>query len=130
MSKSPSIEISQPRLFTTGAVLALHAYNILLVAPVFAALFAVSLMKLSALTVVLPFLAIVATTWFLPFGLGNPHVTRVVRSLKAPESAANRYIVQLTVFPRLRSGLRALLEDADDVGYLTITSDGLDYQGD
>jgi hypothetical protein len=40
------------------------------------------------------------------------------------------FIVQLTLTPRIRSGLRAILEDADDIGYLTFTETKLLFQGD
>ena len=38
--------------------------------------------------------------------------------------------MQLSLSPRLRSGVRALLEDADDIGYLTFTGKGFSFQGD
>ena len=72
-----------------------------------------------------------ATAFFLPFGLGNTHVARLVRSLNPGASRdEDGFIVQLTVSPRLRSGLRALLEDADDIGYLTFAANELRFQGD
>ncbi|MCX6926027.1 MAG: hypothetical protein NT154_22885, partial [Verrucomicrobia bacterium] len=40
------------------------------------------------------------------------------------------FIVQLTVSPRIRSGFRAALEDADDIGYLSFSDTGLVFQGD
>jgi hypothetical protein len=128
---SAKIEIARPRLFTTGAVVIVNAYGGLLIAPVFLSILAVSVIKLGVLTVLIPLLAVAATAYFLPFGLGNTYITRLVRSLN-PGAGQNGdgFVVQLTVAPRLRSGLRALLEDADDIGYLTLSGSELCFQGD
>ena len=80
-SDSAKIEITQPRLFTTGAVAVVNAYGILLITPIFSAIIVVSVIKLGVLTVLIPLLVLAATAFFLPFGLGNTHVTRLVRSL-------------------------------------------------
>jgi hypothetical protein len=130
-SDSAKIEITRPRLFTAGAVAVVNAYGLLMITPIFSAIIAVSVIKLSVLTVLIPLLALAATVFLLPFGLGNTHVARLVRSLK-PGVGQNEdgFIIQLTVTPRLRSGLRALLEDADDIGYLTFGCRALCFQGD
>ena len=130
-SDSAKIEITRPRLFTTGAVAVVNAYGLLMITPIFSSIIVVSVIKLSALTVLIPLLALVATAFFLPFGLGNPYITRLVRSL-SPGAGRNSdgFIVQLTLSPRLRSGLRSLLEDADDIGYLTLSGKELCFQGD
>jgi hypothetical protein len=83
--------------------------------------------------VLIPFSMIAVATFFLPFGNGNPSVARLVRSLPdAPDAKSGppSFITQVTVTPRLRTGLRAVVEDADDVGWLTIGDDGLSFQGD
>jgi hypothetical protein len=130
-SNSATIEIAQPRLFTAGAVLAVSAYGILLAVPFFVAILVVSLIKFGILTAVIPLLVVAATAYFLPFGLGNAHVTRLVRSLNpAAGKSEDGFIVQLTLSPRIRSGLRAILDDADDVGYLSFTESELLFQGD
>jgi len=130
-SNSATIEIAQPRRFTTGAVMAVSAYGILLAAPFFIAILAVSLIKFGILTLLIPFLVVAATAYFLPFGLGNTHVTRLVQSLNpAAGKGGDGFIVQLTLSPRIRSGLRAILDDADDIGYLSFTGSGLLFQGD
>jgi hypothetical protein len=130
-SNAVTIEVTQPRLFTTGAVVAVNAYGALLALPVLLSVLLVSVTQFSLLTALIPLLVVVATAYFLPFGLGNTHVTRLVRSLNpaAAQDAAG-FIVQLTLSPRLRSGLRALLEDADDIGYLTVRGDELLFHGD
>jgi hypothetical protein len=38
--------------------------------------------------------------------------------------------VQLTLSPRIRTGIRSALEDADDVGYLSFSGSGLVFRGD
>jgi hypothetical protein len=130
-SDSAKCEITRPKLFTAGAVAAVNAYGVLMITPIFSAIIAVSVIKLSVLTVLLPLLALATTAFFLPFGLGNTYVARLVRSLNPRAgSSGEDFIVQLTVSPRLRSGLRALLEDADDIGYLTFRGNELCFQGD
>jgi len=125
------IEISEPRLFTAGAVAIVNAYGLLLVAPIFASILVVSVIKFGVLTVLIPALMVAATAYFLPFGLGNTYVTRLVRSLNsAAGNGADGFVVQLALSPRLRGGLRAILEDADDIGYLSFSGTELRYQGD
>ena len=130
-SKAATIEIAQPRLFTVGAVAVVSAYGALLALPFFVSVLVVSVIRFSFLTALIPLLALAATAFFLPFGLGNTHITRLVQSL-SPAAAQPRegFIVQMTLSPRLRSGLRALLDDADDIGYLTFSGNELLFQGD
>jgi hypothetical protein len=130
-SDSARIDITPPRLFTGSAVAVVNAYGMVLVLPIFSAIMVVSVIKLSALTALIPLLALAVTAFFLPFGLGNTHITRLVRSLH-PGAGQNEdgFVVQLTISPRLRSGVRALLEDADDIGHLTFSASGLSFQGD
>ncbi len=126
-----TIEVTQPRRFTLGAVLVVSGYGLLLVLPLFVSILVVSLLKFGLLTVALPLAVVAATALFLPFGLGNTHVTRLVTSLNpAAGGSGNGFVVQLTLSPRIRSGLRAILEDADDIGYLSFTGTGLVFQGD
>ena len=130
-TNTAKIEIAQPRVFTPGAVLVVSAYGVFLVVPILVSMLVVSLLQFGMLTVIIPFLAIAVTASFLPFGLGNSYVARLVRSLKpAGGSDAQGFIVQLTLSPRIRSGIRAVLEDADDIGYLSFSGSGLLFQGD
>ena len=130
-SAEATIEVAQPKLFTTGAVMAVSAYGLLLAAPIFTSILVVSVIKYGILTLLIPLLVVAATAYFLPFGLGNTHVTRLVQSLNpAAGKSEDGFIVQLTLTPRIRSGLRAILEDADDIGYLTFTETKLLFQGD
>jgi hypothetical protein len=125
------IEIAPPKLFTMGAVLVVCAFGILLGIPVLISVLAVSLMRPGILSLLIPLLVIAATAYFLPFGLGNAYVARLVRSL-TPTTDKNQagFVVQLTLSPRIRSGIRAVVEDADDIGWLSFTASELIFQGD
>src|ERR1035437_8847666 len=130
-SNAVTIEIAQPRLFAAGAVAVVNAYGILLVVPLFIAILVISLIKFGFLTILIPFVALAATAYFLPFGLGNTYVSKLVRSLNpAARKSEDGFIVQLTLSPRIRSGFRAILDDADDIGYLSFTESELLFQGD
>ena len=127
----PTIEIDKPRLFTLGAAIVVNAYGLLLVAPLFASILVVSVIPFGFMTLLIPVLVVAASAVFLPFGLGNTHITRLVRSQNpAANPSGDGFIVQLTLSPRLRSGLQATLEDADDIGYLSFSATGLVFQGD
>jgi hypothetical protein len=92
---------------------------------------AVSLLKLSALTFLIPALAIALTTYLLPFGLGNPHVIKRVGPKPATRGDGEEvFLVQVMLRPRIQHGLRALIEDADDFGWLRLNASGLVYEGD
>jgi hypothetical protein len=79
----------------------------------------------------LPLLTIAVATFFLPLGFGNPYIARLVQRLRnSPNSPKEMFVVQLTRMPRSRSGLLALLEDADDIGLLHFTDSALVYTGD
>jgi hypothetical protein len=128
---STTIEISQPQQFKMGAVVTVTAYGLLLVAPIFVSMLVVSVMPFSMLTALIPLFVLAASAFFLPFGMGNTHITRLVRSFNALAGKGEEgFVVQLTLSPRLRTGLRATLEDADDIGWLTFTSTGLLFAGD
>ena len=130
-STTATIEIAQPKLFTAGAVVTVSAYGILLAVPLLIAILVVSVINYGILTLLIPFLVVAATAYFLPFGLGNTHVTRLVQKLNpAAGKSEDGFIVQLTLSPRIRSGLRAILDDADDIGYLSFTGTELLFQGD
>jgi hypothetical protein len=129
-SASPgNVEVASPKAFTSGAILVIAACGVLLVTPVLLSLLAVTVIKLGLMTVLIPLLTMAATAYFLPIGLGNPVVRKLVRSHKLDESE-DGFIVQMTLSPRIRSGLRALVEDADDLGYLSFTDSDLVFQGD
>lgn len=129
--KPATIEVAPPKLFTTGAVVAVNAYGAMLAVPVVLSVLAVSVTNVGLWTGLIPLCVVAATAYFLPFGLGNTHITRVVRSFNSAAARGEEgFVVQLTLSPRLRSGFRALLEDADDIGYLTFSGNELHFQGD
>jgi hypothetical protein len=130
-SGTGSVEILPPRVFTPGAILLIATFGVLLVAPVLLSLLAVTLIKLSIFTVLIPLLTMAVTAYFLPCGLGNPVARRLVRSLGVgANEEKDGFIVQVTMSPRIRSGLRAVIEDADDLGYLSFTDSELVFRGD
>jgi len=118
------------------------------------------MMRLSLWTMLLPLLTLAATAWFVPIGQGNSHIKRRLRldrvaqafnsalsptsksagSGNSSEQASTdtsidlktcaTYVVQLSLTPRLRKGLRAALEDADDFGYLSFGEEGFTFDGD
>ena len=125
------ITVRQPQRFAGGAILVTCVYGVALMIPALLAAMAVSVMPLGVGTILIPLLAVSLATVFLPFGFGNPYVARLVRSLPPPEGVeAGSFIVQLTLRPRVRSGLPALLEDTDDVGWLGFSADALVFRGD
>jgi hypothetical protein len=127
--KPGDMEVTSPKAFTSAAILVIAGCGVLLVAPVLVSLLAVTVIKLGMLTVVIPLLTIAGTAYFLPFGLGNPIVRKLVRSQNL-DTSEDGFIVQMTLSPRIRSGLRALVEDADDLGFLSFTNTDLVFKGD
>jgi hypothetical protein len=130
-SNAARIEIVPPARFGVGAQLAVNACGMVLVLPVLAAVLVMSLGKFTLRNLLLPLAAIGATAYFLPFGLGNAYLSRMVRVLNpAAGKDPDGFIVQLTLSPRIRSGLWAELEDADDIGCLRLTETELVFEGD
>jgi hypothetical protein len=126
-----TLEVTSPQVFTPGAIFVIAGFGVLLAMPVMVSFLAVTVIKLGIFTALLPISTLAVTAFFLPLGLGNPMVRKLVRSVN-PEvkEAKDGFIVQMTLCPRIRSGLRALIEDADDLGYLSFTEAELIFQGD
>jgi hypothetical protein len=131
VTPTAQIEITRPRIFTAGSVLVVCALGILLGLPLLISVLAVSLMRPGILSLVIPLVVIAGTIYVLPFGLGNAYVARLARKLR-PVTAQSQeaFLVQLTLFPRIRSGLLAVIEDADDIGWLTFNASELVFHGD
>ena len=128
---SARLEIKPPTLLTGGAVAAICLYGVLLMVPVLLSVVTVSVLPFGILTWLIPSATVVAATWFLPFGFGNPHVARLARSLTVSAAGgSDGFVVQVTLSPRLRTGVRALIEDADDIGWLRLSDSELVFQGD
>ncbi len=129
-SSVENVEVASPKAFTSRAILLIAVFGVLLVMPVLISLMVVTLIKLSLLTFLIPLAVMAVTAYFLPFGLGNPVVRHLVRSLGVGANDEEGFVVQMTMSPRIRSGLRAVIEDADDLGFLTFTNSELVFQGD
>lgn len=135
-SNRSQIEVREPQLFSHTAVAILNCFAMLLIVPLLLAFGAVVLLvKIQppsiVMTVLVLHLALAITIYFLPFWLGNPYVTYLVRLFeRAPPTKRRRFIVQVTFDPRLRTGLRGLAEDADDIGVLTFDDADLVFEGD
>jgi hypothetical protein len=130
-SNGANIEIQKARLFNGRAVLIVCGFGFLLVIPVLLSMLLVSSVQFGIWTVLVPLLTIGAATWLLPFGFGNSYVAKLARSLPPGDwNEHDGFIVQITFLPRLRAGLRALLEDADDIGNVSFTESELIFQGD
>ncbi len=131
MTSTAQIEITAPRRFTMGTVFVLTSFGIFRAVPVILAILIVSVLQFGAVTFLLPIAALIASAIVVPFGLGNPYITKLVRDIDpAAAKNPNNFIVQLTLSPRLRSGLRAVLEDADDIGVLSFNDSELSFTGD
>jgi hypothetical protein len=126
-----NLEVTSPQVFTSGAIFVIAGFGVLLAMPVMFSLLAVTVIRLGMLSLLIPILTLAVTAYFLPFALGNPIVRKLVRSVDPRVGEIkDGFIVQMTLSPRIRSGLRALIEDADDLGYLGFTESGLIFQGD
>ncbi len=128
---APQLQVRPPTVLTLATGLVCYVYGLMLILPVTAAMLAVTLIRFGPWTFLLPLLTIALVTWFLPLGFGNAYVARLLRPLQPPQqSSGQTFLVQLTLTPRLRTGLRGLFEDADDVGWLTFTDSAVVFTGD
>jgi hypothetical protein len=123
-------EVRPARLLTAGALVWSYAFGLLLGLFVLVAIVWISFQPLTPLTYIVPVLAIAAATLCLPIGFGNPYIRRLASRIKRANPANGASLVQIAMQPRLRSGVRAALEDADDIGWLAVTDSGLIYEGD
>lgn len=124
------VEVREPRLLTGPAVLMASGYGLLLMFPVLLALLAVSVLPFGWVTLLLPLAVFALATALLPFGAGNPLMRKLARHIPLPSGSSPKFLVQLTFAPRLRSGPRALLEDADDIGWLVLGEEAVEFYGD
>jgi hypothetical protein len=124
------MEIREPRLMSSLAVLVACGYGLLLLLPVVVVLLVVSVLPFGWMTLVLPLTVFGAATALLPFGAGNSLIKKLTRDISLPSTSSPKFLVQLTFVPRLRSGPRALLEDADDVGWLVFLEESMEFYGD
>jgi len=129
-SQVPQLEVAAPKRFDLSAVLRLNAYGLVLALPVLLSVLVMSALPFGLVPALLPIAAIILGSFFLPFGFGNRLVTRLVQDETRAKPGPNHFIVQATFSPRIRSGLRSVLEDADDLGLLSFTDSELVFKGD
>lgn len=130
-SAVPELQTKPARLFTPRVVVVLCLWGLLLMAPVLASMALVSVLRLGTLTFLIPLATILAATFFLPFGFGNLYLAKRFGSIyPAGARPEDVFLVQLTREPRSRSDFLAVLEDADDIGFLNLTDGALVFEGD
>jgi hypothetical protein len=129
-AEQASVEVRPPTLLRGAALLAIHAYGLVLIAPVGVAMLLMTLFPTGIWPVLFPLLALSFTALFLPFGLGNQHIRRLLLRKFPDLDERHGFIVQATFSPRLHGGLRSILEDADDIGLLSFSHGGLAFEGD
>ncbi len=123
------IQLRAPRYFTSARLLICSAYGMLLFLPtLLISILAISFLQLSFLTVALPLFTVGLATFFLPFGFGNSYLARIAESLRPPDPEA--MLVQLATVPRLNLGFRGMVDDADDIGWLSCSESALIFRGD
>lgn len=124
--------MSERRQFGPAAIALVYAYGLFLAVPVLAGVAAMTLAPASLPGLLMPLAGLALSALILPLGQGNLHVRRIVKRLASPAvtSECRHFIVQITFAPRLRTGLRGLLETADDVGILRVEKTGFSFQGD
>jgi hypothetical protein len=131
IASSSQLQVGSPRHFTMFALLVLHASGLLLVIPVIFAVLGMTLLEPGVISLSLPFWALAATALLLPLGQGNGYIRRIGRKID-PQAVLgpDSFLVQVTFRPRLATGIRAMLEDADDVGWLHVEPEKISFQGD
>ena len=116
--------------FLCGVCIALASID-LLCAPVLALVYGYPLSPTPLLFIpVIALILSLAAIWLAPSIF---HVNYYIRSLvlrTQPSPPGDGYVCQISTAPRQYTGLRGFLEDADDVGWLTVTEDGLRFNGD
>jgi hypothetical protein len=131
IASGPELEVKAPSIFTPWAVLTVSICGLILVIPVILSMMVVSVLHFGTLIFLIPLFMVGLATFFLPLGFGNPYVAKLARPLRpAADQYQALYLVQLTRKPRNRSGFLALLEDADDIGFLCFSESALAFHGD
>lgn len=85
---------------------------------------------LSLLGAVMAILAIPMVFFFNPCAQLNPFLCWKARSTVDPVAdTGDQFVCQVSFSPRLQKGLQSALDDADDIGMLTIGQQGLTFHG-
>jgi hypothetical protein len=125
------LEIHKPRTLTGLALFVFTAYGLLLFLPAVLSMLVVSAIPFGLVTFALPILSLGFAVFLLPFGFGNTHAARLANRFKpGMQDGARAFLVQVTFSPKLRTGLRCLLEDADDIGWVYCRHTELHFLGD
>ena len=135
---STSLQVGQPRYFGFPAVLLANLFAVavggvgLLPLAVLPLAFTLNLPPL--LFAVLAFFDLVTVLavmlMLFPVMLANPFVILLLRLSRQRPPDPGEFVCQVMITPRLQRGLRAVLEDAEDVGYLRVGPDELVFTGD
>jgi len=89
-----------------------------------------SLVILPLSLALLSILISISVFYFTPLWGGvNFYVKLIVKRINLPETP-NGFIFQFAADPRLFKGLRGFLEDADDIGILSLQEEALSFKGD
>jgi len=128
-SGKPVFEARDPKWLTFGAVLVLNGFGLLAFAPVLLSFAVVSVIPFGKVTFLLPVAMLCLVTFFLPLAFGNPYVRYLAGKLQRT-GAPQDFLVQVTCRPRRNYGPRGVLEDADDIGWLGVVGDHLEFNGD
>lgn len=128
--RKPALEVKPPQFLKARAIIAINLYGFVVGLPVLLAFGYVSFRPLDTSSYFVPVLAVILATIFLPVGFGNPHARLLGQRIKPPFPASQARVVQLTVWPRIFQGVRATVEDADDIGHLRVTENGVEFFGD
>jgi hypothetical protein len=129
------IDTSPPKHFTAKAVFLINACGVFLLIPIGIAVLLTNLSLIFfpslAFCVSVLLLAAILPIYFFPLGLGNYYVTRLTKRFHPNTiESESRFTVQVALSPRIKFGIRAFMEDADDVGYLFFTSTSIIFEGD
>lgn len=141
-SRSAQLAISRPRYFNFPMVLLENVFSLAFalllgvigLLPLAMLPLAFSLNLPPLLFTVLPVFYLVvmllAMLMLLPVLGANPLVICLLHLSLRRQPAPDEFTVQIMLTPRPYRGLRAVLEDADDVGYLRLAPEGLTFTGD
>jgi hypothetical protein len=131
MALAPRFERRAPRFFTGRALSVLYGIAALASVPILGAFMVISLKGFTRGPVVFLVAAVLLVTYFLPVAFGNGYIARLARGVTPPPGAGGRwFLVQVKLVPRLYTGLRAILDDADDIGWVRSSPEGIEYVGD
>jgi hypothetical protein len=130
-SAAARIEAKAPQALKPAAVITMSLFGLILLVPVLISMVIVSVLQFGILTFLVPLATILAATYFLPLGFGNPYLIWLLRKLPNWSAEKNdSFVVQLTRIPRQRTRLWSFQEDAYDILWLSIDESAVVFTGD